>query len=141
MNDTSTTCIFHICTAEQLANARRTGEHRTPSLETEGFIHFSQAHQVRAVVETFYAGQAGLLLMVVAPSLLTSPLRYEPPAHPAALRPPVEPPVAGGGLYPHLYGPLNAGAIIDTVEVSRFNGSPVLDFGRGVAGRHLRAGR
>lgn len=119
----ATSCIFHIATRKELDAARSSGEHRPPSLAAEGFIHFSQAHQVRGVLDAFYTGRQDLVLLVVDPGLLTSPLRYEPPATPAG---------AHGGdriprdqLFPHLYGPLNADAIVDHVDAARFQGRPV----------------
>ena len=116
-------CIFHISNSAEVLAALRCGEHRAPSLASEGFIHFSCAHQVLDVARAFYAGQSGLVLMVVDTGLLTAPLRYEAPAHPSAAAGAAG--IAPAQLFPHLYGPLNADAILDTVELERFDGSPV----------------
>lgn len=113
--------IFHICTRAAADAALAAGAYRAPSLTSEGFIHLSRAHQVRSVAEAFYTGQEGLVLLVVDPRLLTAPLRYEAPAHP---------PVAGAAAvphaaqtFPHLYGPLNAGAVCAVVDLARFDPS------------------
>lgn len=123
MSAISDACIFHIGTREALAAIRGAGEYRAPSLDAEGFIHFSRAHQALEVVKAFYAGQRDLVLLVVDPALLTAPLRYEGPSHPAAAGSASA--FAPDQLFPHLYGPLNASAIVDAVDVARFDGKAV----------------
>ena len=116
-------CIFHISTREAAAALRQSAQYRAPSLAVGGFIHFSQAHQVLDVLKAFYAGQPDLVLLVVDPGRLLSPLKYEPPAHPPGTTGSDE--IAPDQLFPHLYGPLNTDAILDVVDVARFDGSPV----------------
>ena len=124
-------CIFHISARSQVEAALASGVYSAPSLATEGFIHLSRAHQVPGVLAAFYAGQPDLVLMVIAPSLLSARLRYEGPAPLVAAPgapapPPARAPVFGATeLFPHLYGPLNAEAIIDVVGTSSFSGAPV----------------
>ena len=100
--------IYHIAGRDALAEARRNGEYRTVSLAQDGFIHFSGVHQVLDVANRFYGGQHGLLLLEVEAARLHSELKYEAPVHPAA----VDAVPAGDELFPHLYGPLNADAIV-----------------------------
>ena len=123
MTHPTDTCIFHICTRAHALAALRDGVYRSASLVAEGFIHFSRAHQVLDVAKAFYADQADLVLLVVDPELLSSPLRYEAPA-----------PMAGAGsraeidaqaMFPHLYGPLNSGAVLDLLDLARFDGTAV----------------
>ena len=111
-------CIFHVCTRAQADAALALGQYRIPSLESEGFIHLSQAHQVQGVADRYYAGQSGLVLLVVAPDRLHAPLRWEPPG---SLR------VAAGAkrpdaaqLFPHLYGPLNTDAVLEVLDLASF---------------------
>ena len=111
-------CIYHVCTRAQAAAALADGSYRAPSLALEGFIHLSQAHQVSGVVDRYYAGQTGLVLLVVAPQQLGAPLRYEPPAN--RPRPGTAPAPERGELFPHLYGPLNAEAVIEVVDLAAF---------------------
>jgi uncharacterized protein (DUF952 family)/predicted cupin superfamily sugar epimerase len=111
-------CIFHICTATALAEARQAGAYRAASLATEGFIHLSQAHQVLPVARAFYAGQAGLLLLLVDPTLLTAPLRHEAPTGAA-------PGIDASDAFPHVYGPIDLNAIVDVLPLERFDGRPV----------------
>lgn len=123
--DTVSGTIFHICTRTALAAARQSGSYRAPSLDSEGFIHFSQAHQVRPVFEAFYAGQPDLVLLVVDAGLLAVPLRYEPPPTPSGADTAAAAAIAQDQLFPHLYGPLNADAIVDAVDPQRFAGTPL----------------
>lgn len=92
--------ITHITTRAAWAQAQAAGEYRHPSLETQGFIHFSEPvpEQLLAVANVLFAGQRGLVLLVVDPNSLTAPLHYEE----------YEP---GSQHFPHLYGPLNLDAV------------------------------
>lgn len=105
--------ILHITSFEAWKQARAAGQYAPESLQTEGFIHFSTAQQVVAVANAFYAGQRGLVLLVVDTDNLTSRLEWEPPIQPASAT--VEMPPASGELFPHLYGPLNIEAVIRVV--------------------------
>lgn len=67
-----------------------------PSLEHEGFIHFSTKAQVAGTYERFYKNQE-MYLLTVDESKLKAELKYES---------------ADGDEYPHLYGPLNLDAVI-----------------------------
>jgi uncharacterized protein (DUF952 family) len=104
--------IYHLITGQALEAARQSGSHTTDSLHTEGFIHFSQAHQVAGVANKYYRTTPDLYVLYVETEHLSAPLKFEPPAHPA-----------GGdtaqpdphGLFPHLYGPLNMAAVIKAV--------------------------
>lgn len=104
--------IYHITTRDAALEARFTGEYRPESLAREGFIHFSQRRQVLDVANAFYHGQADLVILVVEPSRLKAELRYEAPLHPANS----DSLPSDSSLFPHLYGPLNMDAIIETVD-------------------------
>ena len=68
----------------------------------DGYIHFSEADQLRETARKHFAGQADLVLVTVDADQLD-------PA-------PVWEPSRGGALFPHLYGPLPvraAGAVRD----------------------------
>jgi len=104
--------IYHITPRTDWATARKNGEYRAESLDTEGFIHCSTAEQAAPVANAFYSAQSGLLLLVIDPALLTSPLQWDPPAHPA----PESAPASLHGKFPHIYGPLNLDAVIETLD-------------------------
>jgi predicted cupin superfamily sugar epimerase/uncharacterized protein (DUF952 family) len=121
MTPANDTAVFHICLRAALERARADGAYVAESLAHEGFIHLSRAHQVLPTVRAYFAGVTDLVVLVIDPTRLTAPLRYEPPAPlPSHLpKPPSE------ELYPHCYGPLDLAAIVDAVEVAHFTGAPV----------------
>lgn len=101
--------ICHIATREDWEAAKPGGLYRVPSLDREGFIHFSGRDQVLRVAEAIYRDQSDLLLLVVDPSRLTAALKYEAPSHPPGAP---APEAARDEQFPHLYGPLNLGAVL-----------------------------
>ena len=72
--------VFHICHREAAVQARAAGHYRADSLDGEGFIHLSRAHQVLPTAAAYFAGVPDLVLLVIDPTLLTVPLVYEPPS-------------------------------------------------------------
>jgi len=104
--------IYHITSRSAWSAAHQRGDYRAESLESEGFIHCSTGTQVLPVVEKYYQGQRGLLLLLIDPALLASDLKWEPPSGGA---PP--PGVPEGDLFPHIYGPINLNAIVKAVDL------------------------
>ena len=99
------TFIYHIATTADWERARRDGQYtmstRGLTLAEQGFIHASTAAQVALVANAFYQGEPDLLLLVIDPGLVDAEIRYEP--------------VPGQPLpYPHIYGPLNLGAVVQS---------------------------
>ena len=85
--------IYHICRREEWEAAHRTGRYLGSSQDkADGFIHFSDATQVKASAAKHRAGQSGLVLLAVDAARLGPALKWEPSR--------------GGALFPHLYGPL-----------------------------------
>ena len=89
--------IFHIC-LPAVWTAAKHSEYRCPSLESEGFIHCSTLDQLVEVANYLFRGQRGLVLIVIDPDRVISPIRYED--------------AGNGELYPHIYGPLNPSAVV-----------------------------
>jgi len=102
--------IVHITTRQAWMDAKQSGHYIAPSLESQGFIHCSTYAQVLPVAEKFYKGQTGLVLLVIDPARLTSGLKWEPPDG----APP--PGVHTDELFPHVYGPINLDAIVQTLD-------------------------
>lgn len=99
------THIYHITTAAEWAQAQRDGQYTKSTLDRtlaeEGFIHTSQAAQVERVANAFYQGVPDLVLLIIDTDRVSSPIRYES--------------VSGQDLpYPHIYGPLNIDAVVET---------------------------
>jgi uncharacterized protein (DUF952 family) len=95
--------LFHIARRADWERARRDGAYRVSTLgrtlEQEGFIHLSFAHQVPGVARRFYRDEPDLVLLELDPAALRAELRVEP--------------VPGGDeRFPHLYGPLPPDAVV-----------------------------
>lgn len=94
--------IFHIATAADWAEAQRTGSYTTSTrgvtLEQEGFIHAARREQVQPVWRRYYA-DAGepLVLLTIETDKLASRWQDDP---------------VGDDTYPHVYGPINASAVV-----------------------------
>ena len=97
--------IYILCTSEAYQQASRQGQFTTESLISEGFIHASPAHQLNRVANAYFPEQVELLLLSIAVDALQPELRWEASTN--------------GELYPHLYGPLNLEAVIQTDAFTR----------------------
>jgi uncharacterized protein (DUF952 family) len=97
--------IYHIAAAADWERAVRDGRYtmstRGLTLAEQGFIHASTADQVILVANAFYRGVPDLLLLVIDPERVGPEIRYE--SVPGQARP-----------YPHIYGPLNLDAVVET---------------------------
>jgi uncharacterized protein (DUF952 family) len=103
---TSHAVLLHICAAGDWQDARRLGEHRPDSLREVGFVHLSTPEQVHLPANRLYAQRRDLLLLHIDPARLEAPVRWEPgvAADPESM------------VFPHLYGPLPAAAVIAVTD-------------------------
>jgi uncharacterized protein (DUF952 family) len=98
--------IFHIAHAENWQAAQPSGEYRISTrgatLEQVGFIHASTAQQLAGVAQKFYAtDDAELLVLELDEDAIRAAgteLKYED--------------AGNGELFPHIYGPLWPGYVI-----------------------------
>ncbi len=101
--------LLHITERSGWDQAARDGEYRMStrgvSLAQEGFIHCSLPHQLRAVAEAVYGDADDLVVLVIDSERLPGQVRYEG-KH-------------GGEQYPHIYGPVPAGAVTHVIPVGR----------------------
>jgi glutathione S-transferase len=99
------TFIYHIAAAADWERAARDGQYtmstRGLTLAEQGFIHASTADQVALVANTFYRDVPDLLLLVIDTERVGPEIRYEYVPGQAA-------------PYPHIYGPLNVTAVVET---------------------------
>ncbi len=102
--------IVHITTNADWNASSPSGEYRAASLDTEGFIHCSTVKQCVDTANVFFKGQKGLVLLCINEALLSSEVRYEAPTGGGAHDPSV------GSLFPHVYGPINVGAVTKVVD-------------------------
>ena len=91
--------IYHLTYKRSWEAAKPTGEYAAPSLAEEGFIHCSKdITQLLKVSARLYPGDENLLVLYVDLDKLTSPIKEEPSR--------------SGEIYPHIYGMLNADAVV-----------------------------
>ena len=101
--------VFHLAVASEWETAQVAGDYRVSTrgvtLEQEGFLHASFAHQWEGVRERYYADVADpLVLLEIDPDLLDVPLV-------------VETPEGADEAFPHIYGPLPVAAVVDARPV------------------------
>ena len=96
--------IFHLISEADWETAQTARHWEPASLKDEGFIHCSKdEEQAIRVVQRLYPDRADLLALEVDTDQLESSLISE------ASR--------SGEIYPHIYGPLNTGAVIKVWRV------------------------
>ncbi|GAA1967765.1 DUF952 domain-containing protein [Nocardioides panacihumi] len=105
-----TRVIFHVATAADWRAALAAGEYTTStigvSLEQEGFIHAARGDQWEHVRRRYYAEvNEPLALLVIDVARLDPPWREDP---------------VGDDTYPHVYGPINADAVVAAVPLAPF---------------------
>ena len=93
--------IYHICQIEEWKEAQKNEIYSPPSVETEGFIHFSRAEQVEKVVNSYYIDLPYLVLLHTEIEKIIPELKWEK---------------SDGDVFPHIYGPLNLDSVVH-VEV------------------------
>ncbi|WP_031465629.1 DUF952 domain-containing protein [Sciscionella sediminilitoris] len=98
--------IVHICGAGEWAEAKRAGAVRAASLEEVGFTHCSDPGTVHLPANLLYRGRTDLVLLEIDPAALGAPVRWEP----------ADPPIPGGPWFPHVYGPIEAAAVVAVHE-------------------------
>lgn len=96
--------IYHVTTASQWKEAAEKGEYHHPSLAAEGFIHCSQEEQVAGVLQRYFAGQTGLVKLVIDTERLKPRWVFE-----------WSPSTADS--FPHIYGPVNTEAVIEVMAL------------------------
>jgi len=102
--------IFHIATGADWTRARASGEYTTSTigvtLDQEGFIHAARGDQWEDVRRRYYAEISDpLVLLVIDVARLRAPWREDP---------------VGDDTFPHVYGPINADAVVAAVPLAPF---------------------
>jgi uncharacterized protein (DUF952 family) len=101
--------IFHLATVADWAAAQASGGYTTSTigrtLVEEGFIHASRADQWQGVRSRYYADVTEpVVLLVIDTDRLTSPVVEEAVGE-------------GGETFPHVYGPINPSAVVQTIPL------------------------
>lgn len=92
--------IYHIVLPEIWEQLRSEPIYRHESLASEGFIHCSYEDQLEGVIGRYYADRDELVILTIDSDKLAARLVAEPST--------------GGDIYPHIYGPLNMSAVVDS---------------------------
>ncbi len=96
--------IYKICDASAWREAERQGVYRGSADDRrDGYIHFSTASQVAGTARKYFAGQTGLFLIAIDADALGDALRWEPSRN--------------DELFPHLYGELDLGAVLEVLDL------------------------
>ncbi|OUL28037.1 hypothetical protein BV372_25385 [Nostoc sp. T09] len=93
--------ILHMTQAKKWEQAKILGSYRADSLDTEGFIHCSEASQIVKVANRFYPNQKELILLFINADKVKAEVRYEE--------------AEIGELFPHIYGELNIDAVFQAI--------------------------
>ena len=110
--------IFHLALRSEWEAATAAGGYTTSTLgrtlAEEGFIHASRGDQWQGVRDRYYRGVTEpLVLLVIDTDRLTSPMVEETPP-------------GADETFPHVYGPINADAVLQAVPLDA-NGEPSAD--------------
>ncbi len=91
----------HITSSVAWLEALEAGLYSAPSLEAQGFIHCSEisTEQLLAVANHLYAGQSGLVLLLIEAERLEAAVRHEEFE-------------TSETFFPHVYGPINLDAVV-----------------------------
>lgn len=117
--------IYHLVPAGYYQAQPKAHPYLPETFAQEGFIHCTAGLDVLIEIANTYFDTLpeNLLVLKIDPQQLTAPLKFEPPI------PPPGQTTAGKSdslsdlqpLFPHIYGPLNREAIINTFTLDRDN--------------------
>ena len=107
--------LFHLSLVDDWVAAQAAGvvtdSTRGVSLAEEGYIHCSFAEQVAPTAGRYYGDLATVVVLRIDPDLVDSPIVVED--------------LAGSGVeFPHVYGPIPVGAVVDAREVAPADAAP-----------------
>jgi len=97
--------IYFLISRAEYQQAMTNGHLVRESLSSEGFLHASPKEQLKRVAEKHYRQVDDLCVMVVECQKVHSEIKWES---------------AAGGLYPHIYGPLNMDSVSELVAFDQF---------------------
>lgn len=97
--------IYHLTAAGSWSLACTQGvDYTHPSLTTEGLIHCARADQLDGVVQRYFSGWTEVEVLCIDVAQVEAEIRWEGP-------------IATGGPFPHIYGPLNLNAVLSALHL------------------------
>lgn len=97
-----TPVIYHLTTISEWEKAQDRGVYEPDSFVKDGFIHCSKKEQLDHIMRTYFQEHENLVQLVIDPSRLLHPVKYEAGSN-------------HSDEYPHIYGPLNLEAVTQIV--------------------------
>ncbi|MET8152232.1 DUF952 domain-containing protein [Actinoplanes sp. NPDC049668] len=94
--------ILHFCPRAEWEAAKAAGVYRADSLASQGFIHCSTPAQVAIPATALARGRTDIVLLEIDERRLGRPVVWEQG----------DPPDPGGMLFPHVYEPIPASAVV-----------------------------
>jgi uncharacterized protein (DUF952 family) len=94
--------ILHFCPQATWEAARAAGSYAADTLAVQGFIHCSTPEHVHIPANARARGRTDLVLLEIDESRLPTPAVWEEG----------DPPHPDGMLFPHVYGPIPAAAVV-----------------------------
>jgi uncharacterized protein (DUF952 family) len=95
--------IYHVVPEVDWKLQSSASKYVPASFDKDGFIHCCTKSQVAGVLERYYQGQTGLLLLHLDETKLEHRLFYEK--------------ATNNELFPHLYGGINKGAVVSIEKI------------------------
>jgi len=95
--------IYILSSQQEYKQAEESGFLVRDSIKDVGFIHASPEAELDRVANKYYKETIDPLVMIVDKKLVKPEIKWEP---------------ATGGLYPHIYGPLNMDAVTKIQEIA-----------------------
>jgi uncharacterized protein (DUF952 family) len=95
--------IYLLSSNAEYQQALSAGMLTRDSLTSEGFIHATPKSQLNRLANKYYKDKEQPLILIVDKELVIPEIKWEP---------------ASGGLYPHIYGPLNINAVTRVEKIS-----------------------
>ena len=95
--------IFHVAVGEEWEKQKHADSYAPDAYESGGFIHCCGPEQLEGVLQRYFSGQTGLLLLHIDTARLNASLRYERST--------------GNEYFPHVFGRINKNAIVKIEEL------------------------
>lgn len=99
--------IYHLLPAASW-DSTETRPYAAKSLEIERFIHCSFAHQVARTANLYFTAEPDLITLEIDADRLSVPVVAED--------------IGAGELFPHVYGPIDRGAVVAVKKLTRHAG-------------------
>lgn len=98
--------VYHITKKVEWQKAQKKSQYCGDTLESEGFIHCSKDDQIIRVARHLFTDKQSLVVLAIDETKLQSPLKYEDLED-------------YGEEFPHIYGPLNIGAVVNVINAPK----------------------